>query len=256
MSRNKTTMITVKVLLFICIILSLHGCSTIKEVRELEKKAVKAEIVKLKELETTFSEDNYPPIDRHYSLFISKTVINNILSVADEYIVPTPELNDIEIIVHKIRTEFRNGYPYLSVEASVRHIVWDITVNLAVNASLEVDISNTDTGPIAESKVRILDVTPNIKWRWYEFKTWLFVRKLLKLEITKYLESVPIFPIPISQQLVFEQKPMEDEQVIPITHGEIKAKLNRPGFSFYRNIKVISIMFLEDGLRIHASIKE
>ncbi|MEW8028487.1 MAG: hypothetical protein AB2809_20615 [Candidatus Thiodiazotropha sp.] len=256
MFRNKVTTITIKALLFIYITLSLHGCSTIREVRELEKKAVRAEIVKLKELEKTFSEDEYPPVNRHYSLFISNNLINDILSAADNYIVPTPELNDIEIIVHQIRSKFRNGYPYVYVKASARHIVWDITVNLAVNASLEVDISNTNAGPIAESKVRVLDVTPNIKWRWYEFKTWLFVRKLLKLELTKYFESVPIYPIPVSQQLVFEQKPMEEEQVIPITHGEIKAKLTRPGFSFYRDIKVISIMFLEDGLRIHASIKE
>lgn len=229
----------------------LAGCSVNHRALELQVSQRQLELSSLQNVKDDLSKP-FPPGNRDVDIFISASLINQVLTAADNTEIPITKIPGAVITFHKIRFAARDDSPLLSVDAHAHKGSFDVA--LAVTAMLLVDDTAT-SGPVF--RVRVLDVAPTLSVSFLKVSRWRFLRNLATLKADELAVQKIAFPLPIQEVIATDVPALAIEQTLETSRKNdswIRYAITRDPFALSSRLRVDKYLFLRDGIHVYASI--
>lgn len=237
--------------LLVLVILMQNGCYITRGALLQERSRLQAEFNALTTLEGALQDPNYPGGGKHVVLKLGFDAINQVLAGADALEMPLPESRDTVLRIHSIRMTGHDATPLVNVQASAQK--YGVTVEVAVTAMMLIDYSNPQQPMF---RVRIQDIAPVIKWRWFSIRKWELARKVLVTEADKLAVNQLVFPIPMQHALQLNIPEVAQRTDVPTRpNGSwIRYSVRKPASTLNRVVKIDRIEFLMDGIYLYATV--
>lgn len=231
-------------------ILLLTGCDTEEELLKQRFEILKAEETSLQGLKVALSPSNDPlEGPGKVSLFLSVDTINEVLKGADGAIVNLAEVKSASVKVNSIRTDFRLGYPLLSIDATARKEGSDAELTLVgVARLLPKIIAQADGKPtLLEIKIYVESLVPRAKWGWFEFEIGGFIRDLAQVKLSDEFRTVGVIRIPVDTDIPLNVQAKQTPAQFPGAN----ATISTPDLSINGKATIEKVIVLPDGLHVY-----
>lgn len=226
------------------------GCSTQRLLKKQHLQILKDEHAYLVDLNALLSAHPNPELQSHVSVFVSKSAIDQVLSAADNFETPIPEISGATFHVVSIRSNFRDNFPLVNLKCWAKK--GNLRVDLSVFAEIST-ISNTKDPSKLVFKVNVIKVVPDVKIGFLKFRLWWFVRNLIHAKLNAVIATLPEFSVPLRTDFAFDAAPSSQPMEIRGDDGKITGTLDLPGYSVVGQYSLDQVLFLEDGVHVFLS---
>lgn len=218
--------------------------------KELQEQREKAELEQLGQLKGLLTANN-SPLDTDIQVFIGKDFLNQILQNIGQVNVPIPELGDTVLSISDAKIAFSNGYPAVSLRATVESAERKIKADVMTSAILLMDVG---AGALDNSTVRLVvtGIAPTIKMSFFEFSLKGYWRDLANMAIQDKIKNLPKFSLPLSDAMPFSFGGAPMSLTFPTGNGSsVTGNLVTPKIASNVSGTLRHTLFLEDGLHLY-----
>lgn len=236
--------------------LLLTGCGSTRQQLQLQEELrLRTQFDALTSLERVLeTADDDRLVGSQSSVFVSDELIDGLLMAADGISFPAPGLDDVEIHVERVRTEFTTAVPRLRLEATASHSGLRVSLELSILAMLALEVDPADTRD-ALLKIYVEDMVPIAKWGPFSGKVRGFVRNLLAVEAQRLADELPTVTIPLRQEVDVNVPAATRQVSMPMGSGELAGNLAIAGFDTAFVVRANHVVFLEDGLHLFLAVE-
>jgi hypothetical protein len=209
---------------------------------------LKAELQALNDFKTWHKEQQDKPDPTIARVFVSKGIIDGLLTSFDGIVVPVPNAEGMKLTVKTIRSDFRPGFPGLSLAATVEKS--GVTADLQTVARIEPQL---DAG-ILKLRVHVDSLVPKVSWRFLDFTLGGMVKDMAQTRLVDEIntaEALGSISIPVTQTSAINIAAVDVPLHVPGMNGTISV----PAFSDSAKVTVSRILAMPEGLYVYANVQ-
>ncbi|MER9963196.1 hypothetical protein NKJ72_19920 [Mesorhizobium sp. M0045] len=207
----------------------------------------KAELQALTDFKAWLAAQKSTPDPLATRAFLSQPIIDSVLSAFDGIELKLLEAQDITLKLKSVRSDFRAGFPGLTIVATAEKS--GVTADVSTVARLEpVFDSNT-----LRLKVHVDSLVPKISWRFIDFNVRGLVRDLLQAKVVEAInrdDALGVVSVPLSQSQTFALPSTQ----IPFTTTGVKAVMTLPSFSGTVTAHLSRVVAMPEGIYVYATL--
>lgn len=207
----------------------------------------RAELAYLLNLKTGLTSNQTNDIE----VFLSEGSINQILSGATSVPITITRTPETILVVHSFSANFKDGFPLITIAASVSRPSEHVGADIEATACLEPVISS-DNQSLA-LRLNVLDVTPSVQIGLFKWKVRALMKDMLQLRLSQYTDSLPKTAIPLATDFKLDIPGASQSlhmQTIPANNSFLSGNLSIPAIQLSEPLSIRSIVFLKEGLLV------
>lgn len=207
----------------------------------------KAELQALTEFQVWLAAQKSAPDPLATSAFLSRPMIDSILSALDATALQLPEADDITLTLKSVRSDFRPGFPGLKIVATAEKS--GVTADISAVARLE-PVFDDDT---LRLRIHVESLVPKISWRFIDFTVGGLVRDLAQTKIVDAInrdDALGAVSLPLSHSQTFDFPSTK----IPFSTTGMNAEAVLPSFSGTVTARLVRIVAMPEGIYIYATL--
>ncbi|BCH62386.1 MULTISPECIES: hypothetical protein [Rhizobium/Agrobacterium group] len=180
--------------------------------------------------------------------FLSRAMIDGILSAFDGTKLKLPETPDVTLTLKSVRTDFRPGFPGLTISATANKS------GVSADVSMVARIEPVFDSQTLRLRVHINSLVPKLSWRFIDFTIAGLVRDLAQAKVVEAINKQDALGA-ISIQLSHSQTFSLPVTQIPFSTTGLNAVVGLPGYSGTVVAQLTRIVAMPEGLYIYATLK-
>jgi hypothetical protein len=231
--------------------ISLCGCSTALMLKQQQLQLLDAEYTNLQATDKLLTTSPDPETLGQASAFVSLSVINNVLSAADNTNGPIPSVPGATFHVGSVRASFPDGFPQLVIQNA-----WaqkgDLKLTLTVTAVLQ-PVMPSSNPSVMQFQVNVLKVVPVVSWSIFHLHLWGFAQDLIHAQLQDYANALPKFTVPLQSAFQFSNPAGTATIQSSTPAGSVTGALQYSSFTYQGTLQVDSVLFLSDGIHVYLS---
>jgi hypothetical protein len=180
--------------------------------------------------------------------FLSRDMIDGILTAFDGTNLKLPEVQDVNLAVTHVRTDFRPGFPGLSIEATAEQS--GVKADVSAVARIEPVFDNG----VLHFHVHVDSLVPRVSWRFIDFTLGGLVRDLAQTKVVDAINKADALgevSIPLSHTQVFSLPTTQ----IPFQTTGVNAVVTLPALSGSVDAQLTRIVAMPEGIYVYASLR-
>jgi len=197
-----------------------------------------------------------PELASDMSIFLSREMLDSLLSGADGFHALLPGLKDAALTLQSIRCDFRDGFPALKVVGYAERPSQKLRLDLSFSATIATRLDSVSGVPRLLLRVHLTDVVPRARWGLTEYRLRRFAEDLLRAKASTYVGFMPEFSVPLHADLGIAIPPTVKPVHLDTPDGWIEGRLTLPQFVWRNRLAVDHVLFLSDGIHLYASARE
>lgn len=218
------------------------------EIQAQKQTEIKAELLALTDFKAWLVTQTATPDPFATRGFLSRPLLDSILSGLDGTTLKLPEAKDVTLTINTIRTDFRPGFPGLSIIATAERS--GVTADVSTVARIEPMFDDS----MLRLRVHVDSLVPKISWRFINFTLGGLVRDLAQTKVVEAInkeDALGAIAIPLSHSQTFSLPSTQ----VPFSTTGLNAVVTLPGFSGKITAQLTRIVAMPEGLYVYATLK-
>ncbi|WP_026371964.1 hypothetical protein [Rhizobium sp. 42MFCr.1] len=209
---------------------------------------LKSELQALNDFKTWHKTQQDKPDPTIARVFVSKGIIDGLLASFDGMVVPIPNAEGIKLTVKTIRSDFRPGFPGLSLSATADKS--GVKADVQTVARIEPQL---DAG-VLKLRVHVDSLVPKVSWRFLDFTLGGMVKDILQTRLVDDInkaEALGSVSIPITQTSAINTAATQ----VPFKVTGVSGVIEVPAYSASGKVTLSRILAMPEGLYIYANVQ-
>jgi hypothetical protein len=188
------------------------------------------------------------------SVFVCEKTINEMLSGLVGLSGPIPNVQNATFHVVSVSSQFRDGFPQVTIDLNAEKPEWKIHSQVTVVAVLVPTSSQNEPGKL-NLGVRVIGLQPAVDWNHLEGKLGGFAREVLLVKAAEFSKMLPPISVPLSSEFPVELPATEQAITFPVPAGNVTGIISVPAIRISKTLYIDKLLFLSDGLHVFMSIQ-
>jgi hypothetical protein len=188
------------------------------------------------------------------SVFVCEKTINEMLSGLVGLSGSIPNIQNATFHVVSVSSQFRDGFPQVTIDLNAEKPEWKIQVRVAVVAVLVPTTTQNEPGKV-NLGVRVIGLQPVVDWNHLEGRLGGFARDVLQVKAAEFSKMLPPIPVPLSSEFPVELPASEQAITFPVPAGSVTGIISVPAIQVSKTLYVDRLLFLSDGLHVFMSMQ-
>jgi len=221
---------------------------TADAIKSQRQNELKSELQALNDFKTWHKAQQDKPDPTIARVFVSKGIIDGLLASFDGTVVAVPNTEGMTLTVKAIQSDFRPGFPGLSLSAMVNKS--GVTADVQTVARIEPQL---DAG-VLKLRVHVDSLVPKVSWRFIDFAIGGMVKDMLQTRLVDEInkaEGLGSVSIPISQTSAISTAATE----VPFTVTGVSGVIEVPAYSASGKVTLSRILAMPEGLYVYANVQ-
>ena len=191
--------------------------------------------------------------DSHFTLFLSRKTINDILSGLSGTTGPIPGIANSEFKVDSVASDFLDEFPKVTLTVDTNKTDLGLSIRSKIVAVL-IPASADRTPARLRLEVRPIGIEPQIDWNHIHGKVSGFARDLIQIKAAELAKSIPPIFVPLSSTFSINLPASEQLVRIPVPAGTVVGLISVPPINAAKSLRIDRLLFLADGLHVFLSL--
>jgi hypothetical protein len=229
--------------------LSMVSRDTEGALKAQHEQELNAELNALNDFKTWFQTQQGAPAPSMARVFVSKGIIDSLLVSFDGLAVPLQESDGTKLTVKQIRSDFRPGFPGLSLAATVEKS--GVTADVETVARIEPQLD----GGVLKLRVHVDSLVPKVSWRFLDFTVGGLVKSMAQTRLVDEInkaEALGSIKIPVTQTSAFSTAATQ----VPFKVTGVQGTISIPSYSASGTVSVSRILAMPEGLYVYANVQK
>jgi hypothetical protein len=229
----------------------LAGCNTEEELQKQRADSIQRETTMLQDLQAYLANQAKAPDSGAISIFVSAGLVDSLLRGLEGITVAIPEADGATLRLNHVKTDFRTGFPGLTLDAIVSRSGMDVAVSLAARIDAFV---NNETPDKLGLRVHIDSLVPVVSWSFINFRVSGLVRDLVQVKVSEALNrpgALGNISVPLNSSFTLNLPAGTTTQPV---QGAVLA-VSSPALSFKVRARVRNIIYLRDGIHLVGQVE-
>lgn len=229
--------------------LGLVSRDTDEALRTQREQQLKAELQALNDFKSWHETQQTAPDPSIGRVFLSRGIIDTLLSSFKGIEVPIPNTDGAKLTVNDMKSDFRPGFPGLSISATVEKS--GVKADVVTLARIEPLLENG----VLKLRMHVDSLVPKVSWRFIDFSVGGLVRDMAQAQLTDEInktEALGSVSIPVTQSSAISTAATQ----VPFATTGVKGVISLPAYSASGTVSLSRILAMPEGLYVYASVQQ
>ena len=201
-------------------------------------------------LKTQLGDQQYGSDKQDMELLVGADVLNAVLKVSDNLMMPIPGYRDGQVVINSVRYGAYDGSGLLDIDASAIDNKHQLNIRALINARITV----VSDQKFLHGKVVVEQIAPVLSGRCWSIGLLRFSQALVNAKAADWSMNNLAFEFPLSQTVaVHIPAHATPNMSVGVPAGTLIGTLTLPGFDYEDPLKVNAIWLLHDGIHVLVS---